>query len=459
MNVFVLLADSFRRDHLGFAGNNWIQTPNLDALAKDAFVFEQAYSGGLPTIPHRTECFTGRHMLKFRPWSRLQPTDELLSEALWGAGVDSALISDCWHLHQPGMAFARGFNTVRFIRGQEQDPRVCDELIEIDPLVHFKPRPDIANDPFAKTNEHFLKQAMIYGRNRAHFAKEEDHFCPQVVQEALSWLDARKGRDKLFLWLDAFDPHEPWDPPAPYNRMYQPDYQGEDMWLQVPGLVDGYLSDDELKHIRALYAGLCTMVDTWFGIFLNRLKELGFWDNSLILFTSDHGEFLGNGKWGHGQIRKGCIWPYEELAHIPLIVRHPGGIGGGQRSQALVQPCDLAPTILDFLGVEGLSKRHGASLLPLIRGEKPSVRDFAVSGKYGRNWCIRDKQWTYFLYHGNKDADWLMNVKAVADDKPSPSELFDRTKDPYELNNLIEQHPDEARRLDRELRAFMDSLT
>jgi len=99
MNVVVLLADSWRYDHFGFTGNDWINTPNLDAFARASFVFEQAYSGGLPTLPQRTECFAGRHMLKTRAWGPLVPDDQLIAEATWANGVESALISDCCHLN------------------------------------------------------------------------------------------------------------------------------------------------------------------------------------------------------------------------------------------------------------------------------------------------------------------------------------------------------------------------
>ena len=87
------------------------------------------------------------------------------------------------------------------------------------------------------------------------------------------------------------------------------------------------------------------------GIFLDRLRALGMFDNTLIVFMSDHGEPLGEGMWGHGIMRKARPWPYEELVHVPLIIRHPEGIGGGERRAAFVQPPDIMPTALDFLEV------------------------------------------------------------------------------------------------------------
>ena len=122
MNVIVILADSLRVDHLGCYGNKWIKTPNLDRFAKEATVFERAYSEGLPTLPTRTAMFTGRYTFPFRGWQPLQPNDLPIAEILWSQGYKSALITDVYHMHKPGMAYERGFDFVQFIRGQEGDP-------------------------------------------------------------------------------------------------------------------------------------------------------------------------------------------------------------------------------------------------------------------------------------------------------------------------------------------------
>ena len=132
MNVIVIMLDSLRPDHLGFYGNEWIKTPNLDRFAEESTVFERAYAEGLPTLPVRTALFTGMYTLMRRGWQHLEPEDVTLAEVLWSRGYDSALISDTAPMHWPGMAYERGFDHVEFIRGQLTDPYVSDSKIRID---------------------------------------------------------------------------------------------------------------------------------------------------------------------------------------------------------------------------------------------------------------------------------------------------------------------------------------
>ena len=125
------------------------------------------------------------------------------------------------------------------------------------------------------------------------------------------------------MWIDCFDPHEPWDAPSVYDPdlkcPYDPDYEGKDMFLPIQGHVDGLYTDRELEHIRALYAEKVTMVDKWFGHLMNNIRTLGMEDDTLVILVSDHGSPMGKGEHGHGIMRKCRPWPYEELAHIPMI--------------------------------------------------------------------------------------------------------------------------------------------
>ncbi|MHA2204157.1 MAG: sulfatase-like hydrolase/transferase, partial [Candidatus Hodarchaeales archaeon] len=132
MNVIVIMLDSFRKDHLGCYGNRWINTPNIDKFASDAVVFDHAYAEGLPTIPVRVALFTGRYTLPFRGWQPLEQNDLLVAELLWNKGITSALIADTYHMHKPEMGFCRGYDYVRWIRGQETDPTRIDPNLPID---------------------------------------------------------------------------------------------------------------------------------------------------------------------------------------------------------------------------------------------------------------------------------------------------------------------------------------
>jgi len=169
---------------------------------------------------------------------------------------------------------------------------------------------------------------------------------------------------------------------------------------------------------------------------------MGLFDNTLIVYTTDHGEPFGD----HGIIRKCRPWLYQELVHIPFIIKHPE-IAHSKRISALIETPDLMPTILDFLGIEGPKEMHGRSLLPLMAGEVDKIRDYAYIGIYNRSWAIKDYEWSYMfwfedkVYHENK-----------------PPELYNLKDDPTEQNNLIDKEPGIAKDLDLKLRKFVADL-
>ena len=141
-----------------------------------------------------------------------------------------------------------------------------------------------------------------------------------------------------------------------------------------------------------------TLVDKWVGIFLEKVKELGLWENSMIILLSDHGCPIGE----HGIIKKVRPWPYEELARIPLLIKYPN-MNGGKRIEAFVETVDIMPTILDAINVKYDGLLDGESLLPTIKGEKERIRSFAISGFYERSWSIREEEYTLYLWLEGKN--------------------------------------------------------
>jgi len=277
---------------------------------------------------------------------------------------------------------------------------------------------------------------------------EEDYFCAQVVNAGIDWLDRRRSDEPFFLWMDLFDPHEPWDPPAPYDTMYNPGYEGQVLIDPIPGFVEGYLSPEEVAEIAALYAGEVSFVDRWVGQFLQAVKQRGLWDDTLIVFTTDHGELLGE----RNCMRKARPWPYEELSRIPFLMHLPGDEGRGQVIDALTQTTDLMPTLLDAAGLPLPGGTHGASLLSLVRGECDRLRDFAISGFHGQSWSLRNNEWSLYL--------WLADYATKPWDpiQPNTRELYRLAQDPGETCNLIDQHPEVADRLELALRRFIEGL-
>lgn len=456
MNVIVIIADSLRVDHVGCYGSK-IKTPNLDRFAAESAVFDEAYAENLPTMPSRTAMWTGRFLFWQRGWQPLAMNDYPMAEIFWDRGMTSAYITDVYHMHKPIYNCGRGFDTTVFIRGQEYDPWIVDPAIKVDINRYHRLPGDNRDEMWRQRYEQYL-------RNVSGFKTEEDYFAPRVAKEAIRWLEyvTKTKKDSLFLWADFFDPHEPWDPPSPFREMYDPGYTGLEMIDPVPGEWKGYMTEAELKHTRALYAGEVTFVDKWIGILLDRIREIGLWDNSLIVFTSDHGEPLGE----HGYVRKAFPRNYEELAHVPLMVRHPKGVGAGKRFPAFVQPPDMLPTILELKGIpkEGLRLDYrapvnltfpqdivvqsenvrltGQTFLPILEGRADSIRDFAVTAHHNAQWSIRTKEWAY-LYNLNKK---------------QPNELYDRIRDRAETKNVISEQKDVADALEKSLLEFAKSL-
>jgi arylsulfatase A-like enzyme len=186
-----------------------------------------------------------------------------------------------------------------------------------------------------------------------------------------------------------------------------------------------------------------TLVDRWLGELFDALRRLGRMDDTLVVFTSDQGEPLGE----HGLVRRFRPWLYEELVHTPLIIRMPGGQLGGRRHKALVQTVDLLPTILGALGLPPSEQAQGHDLLPLIRGEQTKVRDYACLGMDVEEFAIRTHLWHL-----------IVPVEPDADDPPRLPELYRKPEDRWDQNNVIERYPEVADHLELTLRRFVEAV-
>ena len=467
MNIIVIITDSLRVDHVGCYGSR-IKTPNIDSLAAEGTKFLHAYSENLPTMPTRRGWWTGKYHFHEAGWQPFTADDYLMAEILWDQGYNSALITDVYHMHKPVYNCGRGFDTTVFVRGQEYDPWIVDPDIKVS--VDESPIHRLRGGEGRQSDQMWRQRFQQYLKNCTVRKTEEDYSMARVAKEAIHWLErvTKQQKDKLFLWVDMFDPHEAWDPPPPYNRMYtDPDYTGPDLVDPVPGDVEGYMTPEEVQHTKNLYAGEVTLVDKWVGVLLERIKDLGIDDNSLIIHTTDHGEPFGE----HGYIRKVRPRNYEELIHIPWIIRHPDRIGAGKEIDAIVQTVDMLPTILEAVGIrsdkltlkftepdqsgksdnifpQDLITRQqrqvleGCNLMPLMEGKADHVRDLAFGGHHNREWYARSREWTYLL----------------PIDGSRPPELYHRVTDPGELSNVIGEYPDIAMGLELELRRFVDLL-
>ena len=522
-NAIVVMFDTLQYNYVGCYGNDWIKTPHMDRLAREGVLFENCYTEGLPTVPCRRAMLTGRYTLPVAGWVGLSTEDTTIADLCWGRPIDAALIFDCPNFRLPKFGYTRGFDKVWFTHGHEGD-----YFYDFDELIHLDPK-NFYDADSAKAYEKKMGEAACKGvitelttflRQRQTWKDKTDHIVWQTVSNAIDYLERVDRNKQFFLWVDSFDPHEPWYPPSVTEGRpcpYDPDYKGKPEPYPFEGLVDGVYTEAQLNHIRMLYAETVTLCDECLGRLLDAVRRLGLENDTLFMMVSDHGEPLGNGQHGHGLMEKVRPWPYEELAHTPMLLRAPG-IKPGQRIKAFVQSCDVAPTVCDWLGIGVHPKMQGKSLLPLARGEVKKVRNFAIAGYHGYGWAIFTEDWSYIhwlqpenkdnesmgasFYSEGVDTGYLKEVggKGYMDEwvegfaqakeadvesglpkrehpimaldgadqwtcapnstteVPESDELYDRRQDPFQLNNVIDQHPDVAHDLLLLLSDYMEEL-
>ena len=400
MKAIVVILDSLRRDHVGCYGADGIHTPVLDQLSREAVRFTNPKPEALATIQTRRAIHTGNRVFPFGghqtpkgdavPWAGWEAHAEsavTLSEIARNAGFHTGLVTDVYHQFKPAMNFHRGFNQFLWVRGQESDRWQSRHLIdEATATAHSYP---------VQHTDAGRERIQRYLANVSWRRYEEDYFAPRVFSEAMRFVEDNREQDFL-LFVDCFDPHEPWDPPRWYLDRYAPGYRGTDLIWPSYGPCDG-LGPEELRLIRALYAGEVTMTDRWLGIFLEHCRDLGIMDDTLLIVLSDHGHSLGE----HGVMGKLPRSLYPELVDIFLMVRRPGGEGGGATCDSFVYTHDLMPTVLTQLGLEAPLPVEGRDLLAIADGTAPS-RDHAVTG-FHNYVAYADSEYWYFSDHGRSD--------------------------------------------------------
>src|SRR5919202_1445091 len=348
-NFLVIVSDTFRRDHLGVYGNPFIRTPYLDEFARQSVVFDHHLLSSFPTMPARAEILTGTFSYTHMGWEPLPRHLLTLPEVLSRAGYLTMGVVDTPFFIRNGFGYDRGFDDFVWVRGQGDDTR-----------------------PHERADA------------RSTWGREEDRMVARTMTEAERWLE-RHHDEQFFLYVDTWDPHEPWDAPDYYTARYREGYAGEQVSYPCYGKwKESGCTEDEVDLAHAAYCGEVTMVDFWIGRLLAKLDALGLRENTLVFFTSDHGfyfgehEYFGKAEWVHDPgavIAEGSEVPewfsrswlltigwsplYQELTRVPLIVRTPGVAPG--RRRALTTAPDIPATILELAGVEAPPEVQGSS--------------------------------------------------------------------------------------------------
>lgn len=441
-NVIVIMNDTFRRDHLGCYGNRWIHTPYLDRFAQRAARFDQYYIASYPTVPNRWDTATGRYGFPYRGWQPLDAGDVTLAQMLADRGVHTQMIWDTPMLGQNGYNYTRGFRGAYFVHGQKGDPWITDPTLPI-------------RQP-AQPHKIFSTASMeSYLRNHYGQKYEREYCVGRSISAAMDWLETNCRHDSFYLYVDMWDPHEPFDCPwYDYARYADPDYHGDQMQYPNYGRPT-YMTPGELGNARALYAGLATLVDRWVGQLLDLVERLGLMKNTLIVWTTDHGHLFGeHDLQGKPGAELGKL--YEITTRIPLLVYHPEGLGAGQQVQGIVQPTDILPSVLEFMGLPVPDVVQGKSFWPLVSGGGTVLHEYAFSSRFPPT--AGDPTYTptdATLFDGWVGSDRIVEPGTVTDGRWSficapqgrPSELYDLACDPSQEHNVIDEHPDVASRL------------
>jgi len=430
-NVVLIIMDSLRRDHVGVYGyDRAARTPNLDALAQDSLRFTRAIPESMPTINARRAIHTGTRTWPFVNWDPPQgedivlqgwqpiPLDQTtLAEVMRASGYQTMMVTDNMHQFKAAYDMHRGFDVFDFFRGQTTDNY----------MPNWTYPPEKVEQALMRGNVPAMTAQMKqYFSNVAARQTEEDWFAPQVFTRASEFLEFAKEDDKpFFLTVDSYDPHEPWDPPEEYVRMYDDEpYDLKEPFSVIYGPSD-YLVERELQRMRARYSAEVTMADRWLGRFMDKMEELSLFEDTLVLLLSDHGVALGE----HGHTGKPAYALWPEITDVPFFIRRPDGKGAGETSEYQASTHDVASTVLGYLGIEAPEQLQGQDLSTIGVGDEPEERTHFTAGYHDHVWT-RDDRYVMFCRHDGVEA-----------------KLYDIQADPEMNVDIAGQNPDIVKRM------------
>jgi arylsulfatase A-like enzyme len=383
--IFVLF-DTLNARYLAPYGGTEVPTPNFRRLAERSVTFDTHYVGSLPCMPARRDLMTGRLNFLHRSWGPLEPFDHALPELLKTRGVYSHLITDHYHYFEDGGAgYHSRYHSFDYVRGQEGDgwkPIVSPPVEQWRRDYHpaqFSDRP--GDIPY-----HYMA-------NRPAIVTEAEFPSTQCFTLAEQFLDINHTADNWFLQLETFDPHEPFHAPERHRAAFPTDYDGPIRdWPPYARVTEDQAEQDEL---RANYKALLAHCDEQLGRLLDKMDALDMWKDTMLIVSTDHGYLMGEHDWW-AKNRQPC---YEEIAHIPLFLHHPGhSEAAGSRRSALTQTPDLMPTLLEAFGVAIPAEVTARSLLAAVSNPEAAIHDWVLFGYFGGAVNMTDGRTSYFRY-------------------------------------------------------------
>lgn len=463
MNILLITADQWRGDSVGYAGNPLTRTPNVDALSRDGTTFLRHYAQAAPCSPARAGLYTGLYQMNNRVCRNGSPLGarfDNLALAARRAGYDPTLfgytdVSPDPTVLPPGdpdlttyEGVLPGFTTRVKLPEHEKAWLSWLRAQGLELIDH-----EHAHLPVGAPPGTVSSAPPAYSKDQTQTAFLTDEF--------IRWLGEQDSGTRWFAHVSYLRPHPPFVVPEPFNTLVSPDEIGAfrrattpddeaaihpllDFALRAtpkssfvpsaPGLVRDF-TEAEFRQIKATYYGMIAEVDTQIGRAFDAIKSRGEWDDTLVIFTSDHAEMLGD----HWLLGKGGF--HDGSQHIPLVIRDPRRTGGrGKRISSFTESIDIFPTLLDTLGVEPNHHPDGASLAPFLDGAEPQDWRDATHWEFDfrevasqaaeKHFGLRSTQLNLAVVRTNK---WKYVHFAAL-----PPLLFDLEADPANLMNLAE---------------------
>jgi arylsulfatase A-like enzyme len=463
-NILLITSDQQHWNTLGVL-NPEIQTPNLDRLAQEGTLYQRAYCPNPTCTPTRSSMITGKYPSQHGAFSlgmKLAEHEPTVGDVFNQASYQTALVGkahfqqlhgtdefpslesypilqdlDFWRdFHGPFY----GFNHVELARNHTDEAHVGQHYaiwMEENGLSNWR---DYYRSPTGNNDS----------QERKWLIPEEFHYNTWIAERTNALLDQYQQADEpFFLWASFFDPHPPYLVPEPWDTMYDPaaltipqaspgehehspihlqmtqqpnpDYSS---WLERGGnAMHGFHSHlhdrDELAQDIACYYGMVSCMDKYIGVILDKLDELGLAENTLVVFTSDHGHFYGH----HGLIAKGPFH-YDDVIRVPFLVRWPGQVPAGQQSDALQTLVDLPQSLLSACGLTAPDAMTGVDQTPVWRGEVEAARDHVLVEHHHQPTTIHVRSYVSDRY------------KLTVYCNRHYGELYDLEADPGEIHNL-----------------------
>ena len=449
-NLILITADQWRGDCLSSVGHSQVKTPNLDAIAAGGMLFKRHYANAVPCGPSRACLHTGMYLHNHRSGTNGTPLDKRFSNwalELRKAGYDPTLFGYTHTAQDP----------------RDMDPDDIRLNTDEGILPGIRPIIDMATHcpdwrQYLLDRGYSLPEldGATYGARATPGAngvptptqyREEDSDTAFLTSQAMKYIEAESEPWAVHLSLRA--PHPPWTATAPYHQQYDPASmtnfkrqpsveleQAVHPWLRAHLDAPRNASHAELSRhqlLQASYYGLMSEVDQHMGLLVQFLKDQGEWENTLFIFTSDHGEQMGD-HWMYGKAGF-----FEQSYHIPLIICGPGVDAG--EWEMFTEHVDMMPTILAALGLTPHRQCDGKNLMPFLRGGAPA------------DWR-REVHYEFDFRHSQAESTLGMNMEAaclnvIRDEHYKyvhfadlPPLLFDMVADPEELINIAASKPD-----------------